>query len=710
MGSRGPTHLVLSSGASFAVLDTRGDVRGEVNPEAGVFHDDTRYLSRSVLSIEGCELRELSSDSTREYVSQVDLTFTGERFGGGVDDPKLFFHVRRRQLLDRDMVERVELSSFHDQELDLVLAIDHDADFADLFEVRGHRRLCRGARDAPRVVDVATYEFRYEGLDAFVYRSRVRFGRAPDVIVPGGARFRVRLAPLGTFTLDWIVSMGRDDVDRPIAPVPFPHRVKRLVEAHDTWHAEAAEVRTRDDYFTQSLERGLSDLASLRIKVDGLCTLTAGIPWFSAPFGRDSLITAYEALLVSARPARETLAFLSRFQGREVDEARDEEPGKILHELRRGEMVRTGELPHRPYYGSVDATPLYLVAFDEYLRFTDDLALADALSGSIEAAVGWILASTARDPRGLLTYLGGGEGRLRNQGWKDSSDAICFPDARWAEGPIALVEVQGYAADGLERAATILERVGRPALSADARARAEKLRHQIEALFFEDADPGACALAIDGAGRRVPTHTSNPGHLLFSGALRDGRARAVADRLFGEGLWAGWGIRTLSAEHAAYNPLSYHRGSIWPHDNALIAAGLARYGWTHDAARILRAMYEASLHFRHFRLPELFCGMGLADADFPVRYPVACTPQAWASAAPFLLLRSALGLFPDAPRRTLSVNNPQLPPWLGEVVLDRLLIGRSRLKLRFSRAGRGCAVEVLEQEGEPIQVLVELST
>lgn len=707
MGSRGAQHLVLSNGASFAVLDMRGDIRTEGNPESGLFHDDTRYLSRSVLSIDGAELRDLSSDTTREYVSQVDLTFSGERFGAGIDDPKLFFHLRRRQLIDRDMVERVELSNFHDSPIELVLAFEHDADFADLFEVRGRARPRRGTCDPPRVTDVASYEFRYRGLDGYVYRTRVRYGRAPDSLEPGRAHFRVVIEPLGTWTIDFTVTMGREEVDRPIAPVPFARRVQRLVEAHEAWHAESAEVRTADDYFTQSIQRGLSDLASLQIKIDGLTTITAGIPWFAAPFGRDSLITSFEALLVTGRPARDSLAFLARWQGKELDESRDEEPGKILHELRRGEMVRTGEIPHRPYYGSVDSTPLFLVTLDEYVRFTDDVPLVEALGPSIEAAVGWILARVESDPRGLLTYLGEGPMRLRNQGWKDSSDAICFPDASLADGPIALVEVQGYAIDALERAAGMLDRIGHDRLVRDARARALKLRETIETTFFDDH--GDCALAIDGTGRPVHTRTSNPGHLLFSGAVSPDRARAIATSMLTGGLWTGWGIRTLSADHAAYNPLSYHRGSIWPHDNAMIAFGMARYGWTRDAVQILRAMYDASLHFRHFRLPELFCGMGFGDADFPVRYPVACTPQAWASGAPFLLLRAALGIFPDAPNGVLRVSNPVLPAWLGEVVLDRFAIGRSRLKLRFSRAGKGCAVEVLEQEGEPVQVLIELS-
>ncbi len=707
MGSRGASHLVLSNGAAFAVLNTGGDIRAEDNPESGLFYDDTRYLSRSTLEIDGCRFRELSSEVTREYVSQVDLSLSGEAVGGGLDDPKLSFHLRRRQLIDKDMVERIDLANYNQRPSELTLIFRHEADFQDLFQVRGWRRSAIGRLHPPTVVDVATYEFHYTGRDGHEYRTRVRYGRAPDHFEAGFASYRVRLEPLGSWTLEYTVTMGRDEVDRPRAPASFARHVQRLGEAHQNWHAEATLVQTDDDYFTQSIDRGLSDLYSLCIRIEGMLTVTAGIPWFAAPFGRDGIISAFQSLLFHPMPAKETLLFLARYQGKETNPERDEEPGKILHEYRRGEMARTGEIPHRPYYGSVDATPLFLVLADEYVNFTNDIELIEALAPSIEGAVRWIVDRCDADPRGLLTYSIGHGGRLRNQGWKDSSDAICFPDGSLVSGPIALVEVQGYAVDGLERAARLLRRIGRLEVVPRAERRAEALRGAIDNLFFDAS--GECALAIDGAGVPAITRTSNPGHLLFSSAVRAERARKIASGLLVGGLWSGWGIRTLSAEHAAYNPLSYHRGSIWPHDNSLIAFGMARYGWTRDAFQVLRALYEASLHFRHFQLPELFCGMGLAEADFPVSYPVACSPQAWASAAPFLLLRAALGIFADAPKRELRIYNPTLPAWLGEVVLDRFRVGNTRLKIRFSRTGAACAVDVLEQEGDPIRVLVELS-
>ncbi|HKQ70793.1 MAG TPA: glycogen debranching N-terminal domain-containing protein, partial [Polyangiaceae bacterium] len=625
MGSREASQLVLSNGAAFAVLNTAGDIRAEDNPESGLFYDDTRYLSRSTLEIDGGSFRQLSSEVTREYVSQIDLSLSGQPVGGELDDPKLSFHLRRRQLIDKDLVERVELSNYNSRPVEVMLFFQHAADFKDLFEVRGLVRKQRGTVHEPAVADVATYEFRYTGKDGQTYRTRVRYERAPDRIDAGRATFRVRLEPLGSWAIEYTVSMGRDEVDRPRAPAPFARHAQRLTDAHEAWHAESTLVQTDDDYFTQSLERGLSDLYSLCIRIDGMMTITAGIPWFAAPFGRDACVSAFQSLLFHTNPAKETLLFLARYQGKEVNPERDEEPGKILHEYRRGEMARTGETPHRPYYGSVDATPLFLILADEYVNFTDDIELVRTLAPSIEAAARWILDRSESDPRGLVTYKVGHGGRLRNQGWKDSGDGVCFPDGRLVMGPIALVEVQGYSVDALERAARLLARIGKHDLVAAAEARARDLRDAIESLYFDAS--GACAFAIDGEGTPVTTRTSNPGHLLFSSAIRPERARSIASGLLTGGLWSGWGIRTLSAEHAAYNPLSYHRGSIWPHDNSLIAFGMARFGWTRDAFQVLRALYQASLHFRHFQLPELFCGMGLMDADFPVLYPVACSPQ-----------------------------------------------------------------------------------
>jgi len=706
MGSRGTPHLVLSNGAAFAVLDMMGDIRGEHNPESGLFYDDTRYLSRSTLEIQGAKFRELSSEVTREYVAQIDLSLSGEAIGGELDDPKLSFHLRRRQLIDKDLVERIELTNYNRYAVDLTLLFRHEADYRDLFEVRGMRRARRGELYPPAVIDATTYEFHYRGLDEQDYRTRVRYERAPDRLEPGTAGFRVRLQPLGSWSIEYSVSAGRDQVDRPAAPATFARHVQRLTEAHQKWHADATLVETDDDYFTQSLERGLSDLYSLNININGMKTVSAGIPWFAAPFGRDGLIISFQALPLHATPARETLIFLARYQGKEINAERDEEPGKILHEYRRGEMARAGEVPHLPYYGSVDATPLFLVLLDEYVNWTNDMDLVRTLLPATEAAIGWILRRCDEDPRGLLTYFVGHGGRLRNQGWKDSSDGICFPDGRLVEGPIALVEAQGYAVDGLERAARLLRQLGRDDTARLAEERAAQLRKAIDELYFDET--GSCMFAIDGTGQRVPTRTSNPGHLLFSAAVSSERARTIASSLMTGGMWSGWGIRTLSAEHAAYNPLSYHRGSIWPHDNSLIAFGMARYGRSRDAFEILRGLYRASLHFRHFQLPELFCGMGMSEADFPVLYPVACSPQAWASAAPALLLRAALGIFADAPRRELRIYNPMLPVWLGEVVFDRFRVGDTRLKIRFTRRGSACAVEVLEQDGNPIRVLVDL--
>ena len=435
--------------------------------------------------------------------------------------------------------------------------------------------------------------------------------------------------------------------------------------------------------------------------------VSAGIPWYTCPFGRDALITGFESLLAAPELARDALRFLAGLQAREDDPARDAEPGKIPHEIRFGEMAAAGEVPHTPYYGSVDATPLFLVLLSEYELWTADTATVDALLPAAEAAIGWIERQAARDRDGLLTYERRTPKGLRNQGWKDSHDGVPFADGFPAEPPIALVEVQGYAIDARRRMAQLLDRRGRRHEAARLRAKARALADVVEERFWMEGK-GTHAIALDRAGRQVDAVTSNPGHLLFSRAVSEQRARAVTASLLGPGMWSGWGIRTLAAGQPAYNPLSYHDGTVWPHDNALCAMGMSSYGMTRDAGEVLSALWQAAQHFRQLRLPELFCGLERDGGGFPVHYPVACSPQAWSSAAWFLLLRASLGIFPDAPRQTLRIAGPHLPPWLDEIVLEGVRVGPARATLRFARGPKAAFAEVVDVHGGPLRVHIEV--
>jgi glycogen debranching enzyme len=600
------------------------------------------------------------------------------------------------------------------------------ADFADVFEIRGARRSERGSYALPSV-ERDRVVLRYEGRDGRLYVTEIR----PGGIRSGGparlswlggrgARVDLHLDPADRVEVPFVVAAGIErgaasgrrgpDEERavPRAPSPsFEARARATHDAYDAYARAATRFRSSNALFDSALAQSIADLKALTVYHFGEPVISAGIPWYTCPFGRDALISGFEALLAQPDVARDALRFLARLQGERDDPSRDEEPGKIPHEIRFGEMAAAGEVPHTPYYGSADATPLFLVLLDEYDRWTDDRETVEALLPNAARALAWLDHHADLDGDGLIEYLRRAPRGLRNQGWKDSYDGVPFADGRPAEPPIALVEVQGYAIDARRRMAALYRRLGRDAeavpLEAAARAHAER----VEARLWMKAK-GTYAIALDREKRQVDAVTSNAGHLLFSGVASPERAARVVASLLGDAMWSGWGIRTLAARQPAYNPLSYHNGTVWPHDNALCAMGMTVYGMTGEACAVTGALWAAAQHFRHLRLPELFCGLSSTAGQFPVHYPVACSPQAWSSAAWFLLLRAMLGLFPDAPRRTLDVRSPCLPPFLDTLTLEGLRIGSARATVRFSRGPKAAFAEVVEVEGGPLKVHIDI--
>lgn len=452
----------------------------------------------------------------------------------------------------------------------------------------------------------------------------------------------------------------------------------------------------------------MADLHALTIRYGGRPIITAGIPWFTAPFGRDSIITSLQALIFNPDIAVQTLRFLAAYQGDRLDEFTEEQPGKILHEVRRGEMASCREVPHLPYYGSVDATPLFLILLGETLRWTGDLGLARELLPHAERALRWIHEYGDLDGDGFVEYARRSPSGLSNQGWKDSDDGVPFPDGTIPKPPIALVEVQGYVYAAMRAMAEVYAALDNKEGSRRLRAEAEALRRRIQdAFWFEET--GYYALALDGDKRPLPTITSNPGHLLWAGVPTAAQAQRMAAVLLGERLFSGWGVRTLARNQPVYNPLSYHDGTVWPHDNSLIALGLARYGFRVEAATILIALYEASLYFRYHRLPELFCGLGRGETDAPVHYPVSCSPQAWAAGAFFPMLQGVLGIEPDAIAGTLHLVRPYLPDRLQLMEAVRVRIGRSRVSVQFSAQRERTMANVLAIDGDPLQVRIDVA-
>jgi glycogen debranching enzyme len=484
--------------------------------------------------------------------------------------------------------------------------------------------------------------------------------------------------------------------------VTHPTHVPSDPEAmHRAWHATSTLVSSSHVGAERAFRRGMSDLRLLVDPgpADGERYIAAGIPWYDTLFGRDSLITALQLLSIRPQVASDTLSVLARLQSTTSDDWRDAEPGKILHELRTGEMALAHEIPHTPYYGSVDSTPLFLVLLAEYERWTADLALVDRMWPAALAALDWIDRSGDQDGDGFVEYHRRSEQGLRNQGWKDSADAIRWADGRLADGPIALAEVQGYVYQARRGMARLARRRGETALAERLDGAAATLQARFDEAFWLPG-PGTYAVALDGDKRAVDSVTSNAGHVLWSGLASVEHAPGVAASLTSPDMFSGWGIRTLSSSMAGYNPISYHIGSVWPHDNAICATGLWRYGFHEEASRVAGALLEATQYFRDARLPELFCGFDRASSPYPVPYPVACSPQAWASGATFQLVEAMLGLAPDAANHELQLRNPMLPSWLPDVRLENLVVGDAVVDLLVRRSDGSTGVEVLRRSGD----------
>ncbi|MCL6648114.1 MAG: amylo-alpha-1,6-glucosidase, partial [Chloroflexi bacterium] len=515
--------------------------------------------------------------------------------------------------------------------------------------------------------------FSYDGLDGCTRRTAVMLSPPPDELSQERARYRLELPPNGESLIELTVSCTGAGPP----PLSYADAVQQVSEDRRLWRSEFPELYSSNETFNELLHRSIHDLALLRARGPWGSYVYAGIPWFAAPFGRDSLITAFQTLAFQPAIAKGTLRFLAHFQGERVDRWREEEPGKIIHEMRFGEKANLGETPHTRYYGSVDSTLLFLILYAETLAWTGDTALRDELWPNVQRALEWIDRYGDRDGDGYVEYVASrSAGGLRNQGWKDSEDSIAHADGSLAEGPIALVEVQAYVVDAKRRIAVIAEERGDHALAARLRTEADTLAECIRRDF--QIGPGEYAIALDGAKQPVRAIASNMGHLLFGGVLPPAEAAHCVERLLARDLDSGWGIRTLSRHHPRYNPMSYHNGSVWPHDNALIAFGMKRAGFDEAANRIATGIVEASQHFHRQRLPELFCGFQRDQRYFsaPAEYPVSCAPQAWAAGSTLLLLRTILGITPVPNGVRLR---PRLPLWLREVRVSGLRIGQASL-------------------------------
>jgi glycogen debranching enzyme len=517
------------------------------------------------------------------------------------------------------------------------------------------------------------------------------------------AAWRLRLEPTQTEMLGLTVeprAAGSAPPDK-----PFDVAMHELRRSYESWERASTRVWTDNQLYNSLLARGLRDLRALLTPTRYGNVVAAGIPWFVAPFGRDALLTCHQTLLLNPDLTRTTLEVLAAFQADEVDPWRDAQPGKILHELRQGELAGANLIPHTPYYGSIDSTPLWLLLLGTYYRWTGDLEFCRRLLPNVERALAWVRSYGDLDGDGLVEYQRSSPRGLANQGWKDSHDSVVHVDGKLAEGPIALAEVQAYVYLAKVRLAEVFEALGDGERAATLRAEAASLKVAFNERFWVESEQ-YFAMALDGDKRPVATITSNPAHGLYCGVIDPEKAAPLARRLLAPDMFSGWGVRTMSKSAVAYNPMSYHNGSIWPHDNAIVGAGLKRYGFAKATNRLATAMFEMAVTLDDLRLPELFCGFTRRSPNRPVAYPVACSPQAWAAGAPFLLLQAMLGISADAPANTLNVNKPQLPGWLNSVELHDLRVGRSTISIVFQRHGETTGFSLLDKDGD-VRVLME---
>jgi glycogen debranching enzyme len=650
----------ILDGSSFVVSDRRGDMLAAPDRPHGLFHLDTRFLSRWRLTVDGQSPEVLSTDEVDYFSAQFFLV---PPTGTIYRNPTL--SVIRQRFVGEGMHEDVIVLNHGHEPVQLEIRIDADADFADLFEVKdalAKKGECyRESGDGELLLGYRR--------DGFVRETRIRPSAAATSDADG-LSFRIRVDPTGQWRTCLDVILVAGEVYRPKhGHGSFRHGKPNMGHSLDGWLADAPRVDTDSDTIVHTYRRSLVDLAALRFYPDAgeqASLPAAGLPWFMAVFGRDSIITSYQALPFTPELASATLAFLAARQASAFDGFRDAEPGKIMHELRYGELTVFGERPHSPYYGTADATPLYLVLLDEYERWTGDRELVARLEPNARAALDWIDRYGDRDGDGYVEYeRRNTDTGLENQCWKDSGNSILFADGTVAPLPRATCEIQGYVYDAKVRCARLAREVwGDPDLANRLEREAGELKRRFDADFWMPARR-AFAVALDGHKRQVDSLTSNIGHLLWSGIVDDAKAGDVVGHLMGERLFSGWGVRTMADGEGGYNPIEYHNGTVWPHDNSLIAAGLARYGYREEAARIARAQFDAAAHFG-YRLPETFAGYPRSLTHFPVEYPTASSPQAWATGTPLLLLRVLLGLEPAEGQLTVD---PVLPEGVGRLGL-----------------------------------------
>lgn len=690
---------VLKYGDTFAVFNRFGDIELVGPSKFGLFHAECRHLSQFAVHVNDCQPILLSSTIREDNAFlSVDLTNVDSDASCIAALSRGTLHVFRLQFLRRGACYvQVRLLNYGSDPANISVRVKFDSDFADIFEVRGTARARIGKRLPDEFADERVI-LGYHGLDGVIRRTRFEFSPKPASLNAQEAQFHFTLKPGGETSLFALIACehGAEKPDSVSFPVAFASLTTPVngTPQHD------CRVATSSEGFDAWLNRSSADLRTL---VEGNPEGPypyAGVPWFSTVFGRDGIITALECLWMVPSFAQGVLSYLAQTQATAEIPEQDAEPGKILHEMRRGEMAATKEVPFARYYGSVDSTPLFVMLAGAYLDRTDDLAFLSNIWPNVKAALTWMDTYGDCDHDGFIEYAKRSAHGLIQQGWKDSHDSVFHADGSMAEPPIALCEVQAYAYAAKCAGARLARAFSERELAARLENEARALRLAFEQSFWNE-QLGTYVLALDGQKRQCAVRTSNAGHALYCGIADESRARSVASTLMGPQMFSGWGVRTVASSEARYNPMSYHNGSVWPHDNALIAAGFSRYGMQNLAAELLNALYEASRHIELQRMPELFCGFHKrTEGSGPTLYPVACAPQAWAAGSVFLMLSACLGINVVASTPRIHLFRPSLPAALSEARIENLQVGDASVCLAFRRRGTRVDAEVTGRVGD----------
>lgn len=697
---------VIKEGEIFLYSDNAGNIAYNNLYGGGLFYKDTRFLSCFEFSLEGSSLVLLSSTATQDYGEVIEFTNTDLTRRGKPPVPQETLNFKKIRIIKDRLYENLVVKNYNSFEVHLKMKFTFDADFMDIFEVRGLRRKKGGEILKPEIKK-ESIKFPYLGEDNLLRETRIVFSDIPTSIsaAKNGVRasYDIKINPYETKHIALTIEPFLNKEKR--KTITYRKALNNIFNSYHSWEESCTKIITDNEIFNSMIERSTKDIRQLLTTINGESVLTAGIPLFATLFGRDSLISSYEILMLNPEIAKKTLKLIAQYQGQEVNNYRDEEPGKMLHEFRQSELTNIGEIPHNPYYGSVDSTLIFLILLSEYYKWTNDFDFIENLMPNAEKALEWIDNYGDKDGDLFIEYERATEKGLINQSWKDSSHAILYPDGSFPHPPIAVCEVQGYLYLAKKRMVEIYRKLRRSEIAAKLNSEAEKIKKQFNKNFWLPRDK-YFAIALDGKKKPIPLISSNPGQCLLSGIIIPSKAEKVCYRLLQEDMYSGWGIRTISKKMKPYNPMSYHNGSIWPHDNALIARGLKMHGYNEAVKTIATGIFESANHFRYWRLPELFCGFARVDPNPPVTYPTSCSPQAWSAGSIFLILQSLLGLIPNAEEDILYIKNPILPKWLAEVEIKDLRIGQSKLDLFFKKIEEKISFSVLRKEGS-IQVIME---